>query len=131
MKMKSLMRLVIISSFVLFAYVATSAQEKETANDTKQAAEKTKVVVTDGLAKAADATKTGVEKSAKAVKTFGSNAVEVTDNVVGKSAEVGGKTLQAGRYYTVKTWDGTKWVSKQVWYETKAAGTAVTKTVKN
>ena len=120
MKMKSLMRLVIISSLVLFAYVAASAQEKETANDTKQAAEKTKVVVTDGLTKVADTTKTAVEKSAKTVKNFGSNAVEVTENVVGKSAEVGGKAVKAGRYYTVKTWDGTKWVSKQVWYETKA-----------
>ena len=125
------MRFVIISSFVLFAYVGTSAQEKEIANDTKQAAEKTKVVVTDGLSKAADATKTAAEKTAKSVKNFGSNAVEVTENVVGKSAEVGGKTLQKGRYYTVKTWDGTKWVSKQVWYETKAAGAAVNKAVKN
>ena len=131
MNMKSLIRLVIISSFVLSAYVAASAQEKETANDTKSTAEKTRVVVTDNLAKAADTTKTAAEKTAKSVKNFGSNAVEVTDNVVGKSAEVGGKTLQKGRYYTVKTWDGTKWVSKQVWYETKAAGTAVTKAVKN
>ena len=131
MKMNSLMRLVIISSFVLFAYIGASAQEKETANDTKPAAEKTKVVVTDGLAKAADTTKTAAEKTAKSVKNFGSNAVEVTENVVGKSAEIGGKTLQKGRYYTVKTWDGTKWGSKQVWYETKAAGATVNKAVKN
>ena len=122
MKMNSLMRLIIISSFVLFAYVAASAQEKETANDTKSTAEKTKVVVTDNLAKAADTTSNAVEKSAKSVKNFGSNAVEVTEGVVGK-------TVEQGRYYTVKTWDGTKWVSKQVWYATKKTGTTVKEAV--
>ena len=122
MKMNSLMRLIIISSFVLFAYVAASAQEKETANDTKSTAEKTKVVVTDNLAKAADTASNAVEKSAKSVKNFGSNAVEVTEGVVGK-------TVEQGRYYTVKTWDGTKWVSKQVWYATKKTGTTVKEAV--
>jgi hypothetical protein len=119
MKMKSLLRLVVATIFVFFAYSSAAAQDKETANDTnKDTPSKLKVVVTDGLKTAAEKTKDVGEaiadKSKKTAKTFGNKTVEVTENVVGQA-------VKQGRYYTVKTWDGTKWVSKQVFYETKKA----------
>lgn len=114
MKMKRLLRLIVISSFVFIAYSAASGQAKEIANDTKAAANK-----------AADATANAAEKSAKSVKNFGRHTVEVTENIVAS------KPVEAGKYYTVKTWDGAKWVSKQVWYTTKKAGTATKNAVKN
>ena len=118
MKMKSLLRLVVVTLFVFFAYGAASAQEKETANDTTSTPSKIKVVVTDGLKTAAEKTKDAAETVAdttkKTAKTFGNRTVEVTEGVVGQA-------IKQGRYYTVKTWDGTKWVSKQVFYETKKA----------
>ncbi|PYS86399.1 MAG: hypothetical protein DMF62_16020 [Acidobacteria bacterium] len=103
-----------ISSFVFIAYSAASGQTKEIANDTKAAANK-----------AADVTKTAAEKTAKSVKNFGRHTVEVTENIVAS------KPVEAGKYYTVKTWDGTKWVSKQVWYTTKKTGNAVKNAVTN
>ena len=118
MKMKSLFRLVVVSLFVFIAYGAAAAQDKETANDTKSTGSKIKVVVTDGLQTAAEKTKdvaeAVVDKTKKTAKSFGNKTVEVTEGVVGES-------IKQGRYYTVKTWDGTKWVSKQVFYETKNA----------
>ena len=115
MKMKSLFRLVVVTLFVFFAYGAASAQEKETAND---APSKIKVVVTDGLQTAADKTKEAAsvvaDTTKKTAKSFGNKTVEVTEGVVGQA-------IKQGRYYTVKSWDGTKWVSKQVFYETKKA----------
>lgn len=122
MKMKNLVRFVVISSFVLFAYGVVAGQEKQTSNDTKPVAEKAKDAVVDGVDKAADATKSAAVKTGRSLKTFGSNAVEVTEGVVAKP-------IKKGRYYTVKTWDGTKWVSKQVWYETKKAAETVKKAV--
>src|SRR5215213_3432959 len=118
MKMKSLFRLAVISLFVFFAYGSAAAQDKETANDTTDKPSKIKVVVTDGLKTAAEKTKdvaeTVADKAKKTAKAFGNKTVEVTENVVGEG-------VKQGRYYTVKTWDGTKWVSKQVFYETKKA----------
>jgi len=126
MKMKNLFRLVVISLFVFFAYGAASAQDKETSNDTAGKPSKPRVIVTDLLQTAADKTKdaasTVADTTKKTAKTIGNHTVEVTEGVVGKAVE-------QGRYYTVKTWDGTKWVSKQVFYATKNAANAVKKTV--
>jgi hypothetical protein len=110
---------------VFFAYGTGSAQivEKikdaaETTKDvTVSAAKKTKVVVTDGLEKAGDETEEAATSGAKKTKTFGSHAVSTTENIAGQAYE-------GGKYYTVKTWDGTKWVSKRVWYATKKGSTA-------
>jgi uncharacterized protein YktB (UPF0637 family) len=116
MTMNGLLRMAVATLFVFFAYGAVSAQEKETANDTTDKPSKIKVVVTDGLQTAADKTKDAASAVAdttkKTAKTFGNRTVEVTEGVVGEG-------IKQGRYYTVKTWDGTKWVSKQVFYETK------------
>jgi uncharacterized protein YktB (UPF0637 family) len=119
MKINDLLRLVVVTLFVFFAYSAAAAQEKETANDTtKSTPSKVKVVVTDGLQTAADKTKDTAaavaDTTKKTAKSFGNRTVEVTEGVVGQA-------VKQGRYYTVKTWDGTKWVSKQVFYETKKA----------
>ena len=119
MKINGLLRLVVVTLFVFFAYSAAAAQEKQTANDTaNDTPKKVKVVVTDGLQTAADKTKDAASAVAdttkKTAKSFGNRTVEVTEGVVGQA-------VKQGRYYTVKTWDGAKWVSKQVFYETKKA----------
>ena len=115
MKLNGLFRVAVAALFVFFAYGAAAAQEKETSNDTPS---KIKVVVTDGLQTVTDKTKDAASAVAdttkKTAKSFGNKTVEVTEGVVGQA-------IKQGRYYTVKTWDGTKWVSKQVFYETKKA----------
>ncbi len=117
MKMNGLLRLVVVTLFVFVAYGAAAAQDKETPNSTpSDPPKKVKVVVTDGLQTAADKTKDAASAVAdttkKTAKSFGNKTVEVTEGVIGES-------IKQGRYYTVKTWDGAKWVSKQVFYETK------------
>lgn len=117
MKMNGRFRLAVVTLFVFVAYGAAAAQDKQTANDTaNDQPKKVKVVVTDGLMtaadKTADAAATVPDKAKKTAKSFGNKTVEVTENVVGE-------TIKQGRYYTVKTWDGAKWISKQVFYETK------------
>jgi uncharacterized protein YktB (UPF0637 family) len=118
MKMNGLLRLAVVTLFVFFAYGAAAAQDKETANDTTDKPSTIKVVVTDGLQTAADKTKDAAaavaDTTKKTAKSFGNKTVEVTEGVVGEA-------VKQGRYYTVKTWDGAKWVSKQVFYETKKA----------
>lgn len=113
-----------VAVFVCLSYTSASAQVvdkiKDAAGKTKDVtvdtAKKTGVVVTDGLDKAADKTKEGTKKGASATKKFGSHAVTTTENVAGETYERG---KEAGKYATVKTWDGTKWVSKRVWYASK------------
>jgi hypothetical protein len=116
MRLNKFLRLLAISSFVFIAYTSASAQDPPVVKETADAAKKVKVVVTDGLEKAVDKTKdvatTAAEKAKKTTKNFGSNTLEVTENIVGQATE-------GGRYYTVTTWDGAKWVSKQVWFATK------------
>ena len=111
---------VLTALFVFLSYTGVSAQIVEKAKDiadktkdvTVETAAKTKVIVTDGLATAADKSKQAAKVGASTTKRFGSNAVSVTENVVGDAYE-------GGKYHTVTTWDGTKWVSKRAWYKTK------------
>lgn len=118
------------AAVVFFAYGTGSAQVvekvKDAAEKTKDvtvgAAKKTKVFVTDGLAKAGDKTADAAKSGAKKTKNFGSHAVSTTENVTGEVRE-------NGKYYSVKTWDGTKWVSKRVWYATKKGATATKEAV--
>jgi hypothetical protein len=124
MKSKGFTSLVVFFAFVLFAYVGADAQVPEKVKDaagktkdvTVEAAKKTKVIVTDGLEKAADKTGDAASATAKAAKsttkTIGSHSVTVTENV---AAEV----KKDGQWLMVTTWDGTKWVSKRTWMETK------------
>ena len=116
MRLNKFLRLLSISSFVFIAYTSASAQDPPVVKETKEAAKTVKVVVTDGLEKAADKTKdvalTVADKTKKTAKTFGNHTLEITENIAGEVRE-------GGKYYTVKTWDGTKWVAKQVWFATK------------
>lgn len=108
--------------FVLLSYTSSSAQVVEKVKEgvdkakdvTVSTATKTKVVVTDAFDKSADKTVATATVSASKSQKFGSNVVNVTESVAGHAYE-------GGKYYTVKTWDGTKWVSNRVWYKTKKA----------
>src|SRR5688500_11624670 len=79
----------------------TKEVTKDVAGETKDAAKKTGVIVTDGLKKAADKTGDAAKVAASKTKKFGNHALNVTENVVGDAYE-------GGKYYMVKTWDGTK-----------------------
>lgn len=105
----------------LFCVASFTSAEAQIVEKVKDAAEKTKDVTVettkkvgevakDGAEKVEDGTKAGVSKS----KKVGSHIVTTTDNVVGQAYE-------GGKYYTVKTWDGSKWVTKRVWFATKKA----------
>ena len=93
---------------------ATVDAAKKTGGVTKDVADKTGDVVVDGTGKAAGATKDAAKVGASKTKKFGNSAVNVTENVAGEAYE-------GGKYFTVTTWDGAKWVSKRVWYNTKKA----------
>ncbi len=130
-------------TIALFAYTAADAQVvdaiKDAAGKTKDVTvsttKKTAVVVSDafetavdktpevagavkdGTVKGAKAAASGAKSAGSATKSFGNRTVNVTENVVDRSA-------RKGKYYTTTTWDGTKWVSKQVWHESKDAASA-------
>jgi len=135
MKSQALFALVAFFATVLFSYGSASAQVVEktkevtskttkavvdstkkaasvTKDATTAAASKTKDVVTDSADKTTDVAKdtAGVGKSKS--QSFGKNTVTVTENIAGQAYE-------GGKYLTVTTWDGTKWVSKQVWQPNK------------
>src|SRR4030095_6349947 len=124
MKSKGFMSVVVFFAAVFFAYGQANGQVikevRDAAGKTKDvtvdAAKKTKVIVTDGLVTAADKTGDAASATAKATKsttkTIGHNTITVTHNV---AAEV----KKDGKWFTVTTWDGTKWVSKRTWIETK------------
>jgi hypothetical protein len=137
MKTKAILSALVFFAAVLFSYDSVNAQivdkVKDAASKTKDvtldAADKTRdvtvdttkkvgVVVTDGLSTAADKTAGAAKVGAKKTKQFGSHAVNVTENVSGEVTE-------GGKWFVVTTWDGTKWVSKRVWYKTKQAADAV------
>jgi len=121
MRLNKFLRLLSIFSFVFIAYTSASAQDTPVVNETKDAAKKVRVVVTDGLEKAVVKTKDAAlvvgEKGKAATKSFGTNTLVVTENI---SSEAN-STVEGGRYYTVTTWDGTRWVSKRVLYPPKTA----------
>ena len=105
---------------------------KDIAGDTKDAsvgaAKKSRVFVKDGINIAADKTLDAADATGDAVgsgvKTAASKTKQVGRYTVGVTDNVAGKVYEGGRYYTVKSWDGTKWASKQVWYNTKKAASA-------
>jgi len=135
MKYKGFLSVLVLSLAVLFAYGQGSAQVPESVKDaagktkdvTVDAAKKTRVVVTDGLAKAADKTGDAASATASAAKstskTIGHHTVTVTDNVVAEAKK-------DGKWFTVTTWDGTKWVSKRTFIESKKVAGATKDAVK-
>jgi hypothetical protein len=136
MTKKSLVRFSFLIAFALFSYSSSNAQIVDAV---KKAADKTKDVTVDAAKKTAEVTKDAAEatpeiaektgeatkNAAKAtgsgVKRVGGYTIKVTDNVVESAAA---KSYQSGKWLTTTTWDGTKWVSKRVWYATKKTGTA-------
>lgn len=134
MKRTKIMMSVFSFAVVLFLYGSAEAQVveaiKDAASKTKEvtvdAAKKTSAVVTDGVETAADKTKDvtvdTAKKAASASKKVGNYTVETTEGVVGKAYE-------RGKYVTETTWDGTKWISKRVWYTSKKAATATKQVV--
>ena len=126
MRSKGLFSLFGLLALVSFSYIGAQGQVvdavKDAAGKTKDVTKKTAVVVTDGLEKAADKTADVTVDAAKTTasksKSFGNKTVTVTENVAGQSYE-------GGKWFVVTTWDGSKWVSKRVWYKTKKAADAV------
>lgn len=115
MRTKGLFVLFVFFVTVLFSYDTARAQDvdKTKATTAKPAAEtaKPQVIVTDSLAEAAKA-KEEAAKPVTTTKSFGNHAVTVSEGVVGQ-------TQQSGKWHTVTTWDGTKWVSKREFFPTK------------
>jgi len=114
MKTRSLAVLVALSAFVLLSYTSVKAQEDSTdkAKETPKSITKPMVVVTDNLQTAKAASAEAPKAPASTTKTFGNNAVQVTETVTGQSVE-------DGKWLTVTNWDGKRWVPKRVWYPNK------------
>ncbi|MEZ5344546.1 MAG: hypothetical protein R2681_03225 [Pyrinomonadaceae bacterium] len=148
MKIRSLFCFSLILGVVLFSYTSVDAQ---VVDEVKKVAEKTKEVTVDTAKKTGEVTGEVAEKTKDAaVKT-----VEKTGDVIEDSPEktketaekTGAKTkegarmvvqvtdnlaepvVKKGRLLTVTTWDGTKWVSKKVWFSAKKSGATVKKAV--
>lgn len=101
---------------VAFSYGTANAQivdaAKDAASKTKDVANKTTVVVTDGLDKTRDMTVDSARNTGSNVKKIGSYSIETTENI--KVVK-----FEDGKWFTVTKWDGTKWVSKRTWYANK------------
>lgn len=113
MRTKGLFSVVAFFAFVLLSYGNAAAQEVEKPK-TDTTASNPRVVVTDTLAETAKAkdAATAPKPAPSTTKSFGNHAVTVTEGVVGQ-------TMQSGKWYTVTTWDGTKWVSKRTFFPDK------------
>jgi hypothetical protein len=122
------MKLRVLCNFVgglvlaLFSYSAANAQVVDTV---KKAAEKTKDVTVDAAKKTAGVTGNVADKTkdatVDAAKTTGTGAKNIVTYTVKLVNNVKGDPYEGGRWLVVKTWDGTKWVSKRAWFETKKA----------
>ena len=132
----TLLRSALITAAVMLSYTGAQAQVPDTVKDaasktkeaTVSAAKKTKVVVTDTTDKVVDKSKSSADAArdtaaaaakatASKTKKIGNYSVDVTDSASGQAYE-------GGKYLTTSTWDGSKWVSKRVWYETKKGASA-------
>jgi hypothetical protein len=121
MKINRLAGLMVFLATVLLSYSVANAQivdkTKDAATKTKDvtvdSAKKVSVVVTDNTMKPADKTADTAKPVVKSSQTFGNHTVSLTESVSGEPVREGGK------YYSVSTWDGTKWVSKRTWFPDK------------
>lgn len=127
MKLRVLVSFTAIAVIVLISCSTANAQIVE---KVKEAADKTREVTIDTTEKTVELTKDAADKSKSrtaevvkknnsGVKRFGSYSVELVDKVQGK-------TTESGRWLTVTTWDGAKWVSKRIWSPTKKAADKTT-----
>lgn len=131
MKYKNLVYSLLVGGIFLFAYGSVNAQAveavKKAADSTKKATVKTAKVAGSATKKGAKKAKDGTVKVSKkaASKTkevvtktpaVVENVADGTTSVVKKGAKAGYK---GGRYLVVTSWDGTKWVSKKVWFAGK------------
>ena len=129
MKTKGFMNAALILAAVLFSYGAVRAQDptpaKPAANDAP--APKHKVVVTDNLAKPDTAATPATNQAKTSSKSYGNYSVNVSDNVQAQPNSLG-QSLENGKFYTVTSWDGTKWVSKRTWMANKPGATPTSTT---
>lgn len=102
---------------------------KKTVEVTKDVVDKTKDVTVDAAEKTVDVTKDVADKTVDGAKAAGSGAKKVGGYVIETTGDVGEKVVEGGKYFVTTTWDGTKWVSKKVWYPTKDAATKTVKAV--
>lgn len=146
--LRNLKSLGFLLAVVLFSYGAANAQivdvTKKVVDKTKDvtvdAAKKTVEVTKDAANAAKDATVDATVKAADvtsdAIETTREEAPNVAEKTVSGSKKVGGfivettgdiaeKTVETGKNFTVLTWDGTKWVAKQVWFPAKKTTKAV------
>lgn len=125
MKSRVLYNLLPIFAVALFSYSAARAQVVKAVKDV---AGKTKEVTVDTTKKTVEMTRGATEKVAGktveaakttqvAAKTAAGYTVKLVDNVKGQ-------TNEGGRWLTVTTWDGAKWVSKRAWFPVKKAASA-------
>jgi hypothetical protein len=130
MKLRVLLNFAIIFAVALISYNTASAQIVE---KVKKAADKTTEVTIDTTKKTVELTKDATDKTKNSIvevgkkenpraNRFGSYTVELTDNVRGQTSE-------SGRWLTVTTWNGMKWISKRTWIVTKKAADKTRKTV--
>jgi hypothetical protein len=118
MRTKGLAVVFVFLAVVLLSYNNANAQVPEKPADTTipaaQPASNPRVIITDNLQTAADKAKADVAKPTVATtKTFGNHAVTINESVQGEQPKEG------GRWLTVSTWDGTKWVPKRTWFPDK------------
>ncbi|MGD9563960.1 MAG: hypothetical protein AB7F88_17755 [Pyrinomonadaceae bacterium] len=125
MRLPSFVSVAIFAVVVLFSYNTSNAQVvdavKDAASVTKKAVVKGAKEVADTTGDVADVTgdvsKSAAKKTVKTSKKVGKYSIDVTEGVSGAAYE-------GGKWFVVTTWDGTKWVSKKVWYATKKGADA-------
>ena len=121
MKINRIAGIMMFFAFVLFSYSMTNAQVTDKTKDTAtkttdttvEPTKRVSVVVTDNLKTAADKTAEAAKPTVKSSKTFGNTTVSLTESISGEPERTGGK------YYSVTTWDGSKWVTKRTWFPDK------------
>ncbi|MDQ3179309.1 MAG: hypothetical protein M3Q33_02195 [Acidobacteriota bacterium] len=140
MKLKEFKCFGLLLAIVLFSYGAANSQvvdavkdaAKKTKDVTVDAAKKTAEVTTDIADKTKDVTVNAAKKTADVAgdvkdaavdgaKAAGSGTKKVGGYVIEKTGDIAEKSAETGKYFVVTTWDGTKWVSKKVWFATKKA----------
>jgi hypothetical protein len=141
MKLKAFLNVGLLSLVVLFSYGIVKAQDQtkptttpaqpttaQPSTSTQPATATTitstnpRVVVTDNLSKPAT-TATQATQPATTTKAFGKYSVNVTDNVTAAPATPA-QNMENGKYFTVTSWDGSKWVTKRTWMPNNGSAAA-------
>ncbi|HKX83804.1 MAG TPA: hypothetical protein VJL58_06280 [Pyrinomonadaceae bacterium] len=113
MRTKGLFSVLAFVAIALFSYNSAAAQEPEKPKSDTTASNP-RVVITDTIADAAKAKEAAAAKPAPTTtQSFGNHAVTVSEGVVGEPQK------GSGKWHTVTTWDGTKWVSKREFFPDK------------